>query len=153
MADARFVTKAVQCSTGVARVDGRADFGGDRKIEVAPHVVSSLAVGVLPNSMTLKCRYEGVGHRKESSRSGSLRLAKSELVLLAFERPAYAERSLVKVDVAPLQAENFAGPSRGEHEQQVRDLCRHQRVGFGPIEVLSLADMVKDVVHAATDDK
>jgi hypothetical protein len=47
----------------------------------------------------------------------------------------------------------FAGPTVGEHERKVRAWCKRQRVGTSPIEVLSLADMVETVVHAATDAK
>jgi hypothetical protein len=47
----------------------------------------------------------------------------------------------------------FSGPSRGEHEQRVRDWCKRQRIGAGAIEVFSLTDMVESVVHAATDVK
>lgn len=47
----------------------------------------------------------------------------------------------------------FSGPSKGEHEQRVRDWCRRQRIGIGPIEVFSLTDMVETVVHAATNVK
>jgi len=47
----------------------------------------------------------------------------------------------------------FSGPSKGEHEQRVREWCLRQRIGVGPIEVSSLTDMVATVVHAATDAK
>jgi hypothetical protein len=47
----------------------------------------------------------------------------------------------------------FSGPSKGEHEQRVRDWCKRQHIGSGAIEVLSLTDMVETVVHSATDSK
>jgi hypothetical protein len=47
----------------------------------------------------------------------------------------------------------FSGPTVGEHERRVRVWCNRQRVGTSPIMVLSLADMVDTVIHAATDAK
>ncbi len=47
----------------------------------------------------------------------------------------------------------FSGPTVGEHERRVRVWANRQRVGTSPILVLSLADMVDTVIHAATDAK
>jgi len=121
MTDSRFVTKAVQGPTGVAGVDRCTYLSGDNEIEFGPHVVGSFTVDVVLISMTLKCCHEGVGDGKNSSRSGCFRFAKLKLVLFALERPAYAECSLVKVDIAPLQAENLAGPEPEVEAELDRD--------------------------------
>jgi hypothetical protein len=47
----------------------------------------------------------------------------------------------------------FSGPTVGEHERRVRVWANRQRGGTSPILVLSLADMVDTVIHAATDAK
>jgi hypothetical protein len=52
-----------------------------------------------------------------------------------------------------LFAGRFSGPTVSEHERRVRVWCNRQRVGTSPILVLSLADMVDTVIHAATDAK
>lgn len=43
----------------------------------------------------------------------------------------------------------FAAPTRGENERRIREWCRKQRVGAGPIQVFSLQDMVPTVLDAA----
>jgi hypothetical protein len=77
------------------------------------------------------------------------RRIRSSVVEQAAKRYGY-DRSQVQLG---LYVGRFAGPTKGDHEQRVRDWCNHQRVGAGPIEVLSLTEMVETVVHAATDAK
>jgi hypothetical protein len=43
----------------------------------------------------------------------------------------------------------FAGPTRGDHERQIREWAATQRVGRGPIEVVSVDEVVDKVRRAA----
>jgi hypothetical protein len=43
----------------------------------------------------------------------------------------------------------FAAPKRGDHEARIREWCRKQRVGAGPIEVIGLDEVVARVRAAA----
>ena len=107
-------------------------FLGSRGV-VADHVIGS------SNNIAANKRYVILNDRE----------IRKSIVRQAAKRYGY---SLDQVQLG-LYVGRFSGPSKGEHEQRVRDWCLRQRIGVGPIEVFSLTDMVETVVHAATDAK
>jgi hypothetical protein len=63
----------------------------------------------------------------------------------AAERYGYLKR---QVELR-LYVGRFAGRRSGQHEDRIRDWARRQRVGAGPIKVIGLDDVVRDVRIAA----
>jgi hypothetical protein len=49
-----------------------------------------------------------------------------------------------------LYAGRFAGPTQGQHEQQIRNWCAAQHAGGGPIEVYGVSDVIAAVRTAAS---